>query len=847
MAPLADQPVNIISNDMTDFVLFPGQESYNDIMSHQQSRQQEQENAYGVPPPPHYYTDPAFDGHHSGIDMTSADSYPTMPAYSSGYDAPQFTVEAPQEAFKQGLFQTPPHGSPAMSASHSLDHATSTLSSASGASVPSAASSANASPYSNATRLIHPEHWTPPNQGLGLLPGIVQTDGYGHELFVPSGPEPETLLASDKLPNGYVGEWGVTSSSSSEAMTSTSFSASDFPSSLPASVPSLALNTSGLRGPGVTIDTILDEINSQAGTPYSASPSSAGPTRRNSVLGIAHTSPSHEENVFKSPVTPASARSNHSPRPLPPRVAAPRRRSTLTGAGVTKSTRTSSLSPKPFSARLPTPPETSENPQRPQDPYQSSFFSQSSGNFIAPLESSYPSLIQPFQPFNNPPATSTPQTNPVAAFHSPQTSYFHPPSPALSSESHQGRRPGSAKMKTGSASPYLHNTSFQPYPPYSSRRLSVSSDRSRFSTHGSQGSPQSGSLDIDDDGKERGKCPNPDCGKVFKDLKAHMLTHQSERPEKCPIVTCEYHHKGFARKYDKQRHTLTHYKGTMVCGFCPHSGSSAEKSFNRADVFKRHLMSVHGVEQTPPNSRKKSSTAVSKKLSQYPQDVTGKCSTCSCTFSNAQDFYEHLDECVLRIVQQEEPSEAINEMNMTSVESDQAVEETLRAHALPTGTDYSLEPSFEEEDDEDDEEQDKVVDDDNNTDELWTGSAPSSGKGRSGKSAIKSGGVPLVGKAGKKRRKNFPFSWGCPPEKMKMKKRVLCVWDGPRRLWKDDMMLDNEFEVRLSLGDGKSYVTDLDVETIKRAEAFHNATDEEKGPWLAPHEDADINIQALMS
>src|SRR5690606_23868156 len=61
------------------------------------------------------------------------------------------------------------------------------------------------------------------------------------------------------------------------------------------------------------------------------------------------------------------------------------------------------------------------------------------------------------------------------------------------------------------------------------------------------------------------------CGKKYRDLKAHQLTHQRERPEKCPIPTCEYYTKGFARKYDCQRHTLTHYKGTMVCGFCPGS------------------------------------------------------------------------------------------------------------------------------------------------------------------------------------------------------------------------------------------------------------------------------------
>jgi hypothetical protein len=66
---------------------------------------------------------------------------------------------------------------------------------------------------------------------------------------------------------------------------------------------------------------------------------------------------------------------------------------------------------------------------------------------------------------------------------------------------------------------------------------------------------------------------------------------------------------------------------------------------------------------------------------------------------------------------------------------------------------------------------------------------------------------------------------------MKMKKRVMCLYDGQRRLWKDDMMLDQDFEVRMKLPDGKSYVTDLDVQTLKRSEAMHGATLEERGPW----------------
>ena len=74
---------------------------------------------------------------------------------------------------------------------------------------------------------------------------------------------------------------------------------------------------------------------------------------------------------------------------------------------------------------------------------------------------------------------------------------------------------------------------------------------------------------------------------------------------------------------------------------------------------------------------------------------------------------------------------------------------------------------------------------------------------------------------------------------MKMKKRVLCVYDGQRRLWKDDMMLDADHEVRIPLpgaGDGRAWVTDLDVQTMARAEGVLNATEEEKGPWIPEDE-----------
>ncbi|KAM7208817.1 zinc finger protein PLAG1 [Naviculisporaceae sp. PSN 640] len=408
----------------------------------------------------------------------------------------------------------------------------------------------------------------------------------------------------------------------------------------------------------------------------------------------------------------------------------------------------------------------------------------------------------------------------------------YPASPALSP---------SPQLRTGSTSPFLHNN-YQPYSPFpppmhSERRPSLVSFHSDYSTG------QTFSGDESKDPKQR--CPHPECGKTFKDLKAHMLTHQNERPEKCPIATCEYHVKGFARKYDKNRHTLTHYKGTMVCGFCGGCGSAAEKSFNRADVFKRHLTAVHGVEQTPPNSRKKTAGGVSagsKKLTGYAPDATGKCSTCSQTFSNAQDFYEHLDDCVLRIVQQEDPAEAINAKRLAEVENDREVHNTLEKNHLPTTT--TMTTSVEDGEEDEEMHDDEDADEDYKTSRGIKTSASSptkKSKGNPVNGVQKSrglthsrGGVPLPTKSrGRKNRRDYPSSWGFDKGQMTMKKRVMAVFDGQRRLAKDDMMLSTEHEVRVKLSDGKSYVTDLDVQTLKRAEGFLGATDEEKGPWIS--------------
>ncbi|OBT40864.1 hypothetical protein VE00_09547 [Pseudogymnoascus sp. WSF 3629] len=420
--------------------------------------------------------------------------------------------------------------------------------------------------------------------------------------------------------------------------------------------------------------------------------------------------------------------------------------------------------------------------------------------------------------------TGAPIPSPMTQEDFVQQTMYPPHSPSPSEMSSR-----SSKRVKSSASPYMQ--SYAPYP-YPSRRGSIAS--------ASPSSPDSSSS------TPRTHCPFPTCGKSFKDLKAHMLTHQTERPEKCPITTCEYHIKGFARKYDKNRHTLTHYKGTMVCGFCPGSGSAAEKSFNRADVFKRHLTGVHCVEQVPPNSRRKTSNGSSSGPTSaagstagtttgrpvgYAPDATGRCSTCGAMFPSAQDFYEHLDDCVLRLVQQEEPAEAINAERLAEVSRDRAVLETLRASNLPTTTPDQT--SFSDGEDGEDEAADEEDDDEN--------ARPVGRKGAKRGLTHSKGGVALTHpKGGRKKRKDYPSSWGCPAAQMKMKKRVLCVFDGGRRLWKDDMMLSADFEVRVPLGPegGGRYVTDLDVQTLRRAEGFHGASGEERGE--------DVDLEELM-
>ncbi|KAF4554247.1 Hypothetical protein D9617_5g071240 [Elsinoe fawcettii] len=502
---------------------------------------------------------------------------------------------------------------------------------------------------------------------------------------------------------------------------------------------------------------------------------------------------------FKSPTTPASAvRSPHPPvSPAMARVAG-HRRTSLPSGRVAASRMSSPLAQEQVQPEEPMTPNSQRAPAHQQGAYN-------------------PSLIEPYSsaPYGTPYAASIAQ--------SPGQMFVNPPSPAMSQQSYHMAGP----MRTDSRA-----SQWQPY----TRGHSVMSARSHVSHH------SSGSCDSDEN---KVICPIASCARPIRDLKAHMLTHQAERPEKCPIPSCPYHIKGFARKYDKNRHTLTHYKGTMVCDFCPGSGSSTEKSFNRTDVFKRHLQSVHNVEQTTPNSRRRK-PATSKK----GREIPGTCRTCGVTFASAQELHDHIDDCVLRVVQQTEPSEAINEKLLSSVADDEDVKASLAKHNLSTSLEGPTSFSGDDEDADDD-----------------TVPRPQDGErdmGAEAQVAIKTepgvqkkgltwskGGVALnAGVSKGRRRRNYPLSWGAGADKMKMKKRVLCVYDGQRRLCKDDMMMSADNEVRIPLpgseGQGwhnRRWITDLDILTMRRAEAFHDATAEERGPWV---EDEGMDLNRLM-
>ena len=152
------------------------------------------------------------------------------------------------------------------------------------------------------------------------------------------------------------------------------------------------------------------------------------------------------------------------------------------------------------------------------------------------------------------------------------------------------------------------------------------------------------------------RCPYLDCKRLSRDLKAHMLTHQDERPEKRPVTSCEYHDRGFAQEHDRYRHTLTHFQEEIICGFYPQSDESVEESFSKIDVFKRHLESVHADQENTPNNEINDHNR-SFENSRLSKLLTGICPTCPTVFRYAEDLLWHIEPCAIYFMRQEKPEQ----------------------------------------------------------------------------------------------------------------------------------------------------------------------------------------------
>lgn len=390
----------------SDFVLFPREQPYLEML---ESRQDDAfENIV------HYTTASDMNHHFSDLASTTYDAYPSNSSFSAAASnyyggsgaASNFAIDAPKENDRLNQRQFTPSGSPSPSMSQSFDHPPSILSSTSGASAQSTASSAAGSPYSHETNHIpSQEHWTESHQGLGIAPAIVHHEGFGSDLYpLTNISSNDIIFGEDKFSNNFVGKSRnifsssiSPSSAASPVPASVSFCTSSQSFSTAFSSSPLALDTT-MTTRDVTIDTILEEVNNRIATPSTdlTSPASArsmeaSPRYFRSKCLAPQSSP-RVQSAFKSPTTPASATSPFTSRSTPPPSVRPHesRRNSLALCSELKaqqSPTTLSHRAHPYAYCRPTPPSTAQTHFHTHQ-FQSPFVGQSSGRFIAPLESS---------------------------------------------------------------------------------------------------------------------------------------------------------------------------------------------------------------------------------------------------------------------------------------------------------------------------------------------------------------------------------------------------------------------------------------------------------------------------
>lgn len=387
----------------SDFVLFPRDHPYLDMLD---SRQDEPfENIV------HYTTASDMHHHFSDLASTTYDAFPSTSAFSSvasnyyggSGGSLNFVVDGSKENERLNQRQFTPSGSPSPSISQSFDHPPSILSSTSGASAQSTASSAAGSPYSHDINQVpSQEHWTESHQGLGIAPGNAHNDGFGSDLYPLTEINNDLVFSEDKFPNNFVGESrkifssSISTSSTASLVPVPVLSCASSQTFVPAFCSSSLILDTSVTARDVTIDTILKEVNSMIDTPATAltSPASTSsietsPQYFRSTRRASHSSPLVQSS-FKSPTTPASAMSPFTSRSTPPpsaRSQASRRNSLAPCSDLKAHPSPTTPSHRVHPYGRPSPPSSSQAHFHTHQS-QSPFFGQSSGRFIAPLESS---------------------------------------------------------------------------------------------------------------------------------------------------------------------------------------------------------------------------------------------------------------------------------------------------------------------------------------------------------------------------------------------------------------------------------------------------------------------------
>lgn len=346
MATFAEYTQQTMAPDNNDFTLYPYQEVWNN------------DHIYL----PTSFAEPTY------INPTTFDSFQTQQAYAHpGQDHFSFNAESHQLS-KSHLQPQSPNYSPSNSAQHSFDFQHPPILSStsdSGASVQSTISSAMGSPSTHP----NPSNDWSHQHSMSLIPDIMHHDSVAQGMFPTSGFDLDTIPVTGK---GCVGE--LTNISSSQLpQTVSPFNLPSFPSSFdllqgtqPAGHESWSLSS-----------THVAPSNSLYHIPF---PSTLAP---HTLRGASIEATSPNDSVFKSPATPASATS-----PVLERVKGTRRSSAAPQAP----RRVRGASPLAISMSY----AESDVPPRPQAPpptFSSPFFSQSSGHFVLPLESSCPSPL----------------------------------------------------------------------------------------------------------------------------------------------------------------------------------------------------------------------------------------------------------------------------------------------------------------------------------------------------------------------------------------------------------------------------------------------------------------------